>query len=139
MPEILNRAEAETGSSLADYAWFRGLPMPDFGGAIPDGLVRVDRADHVHAFLNRIMALHTPFAPLTAIREAQSLRRSMQPLTSCAFEVDAEPVFDWLDCAARRAQSVRKSELACPTWEAEVEPTNTISRCGIGVQARRLG
>ena len=65
-------------------------------------------------------ALYTSLAPLTAIREAQPLDRPMQPLTLCAYEVDAEPVFDGLDRAARRALSVSESELACPTWEAEM-------------------
>lgn len=65
-------------------------------------------------------ALYTSLAPLTAIREAQSVGRPMQPLTLCAYEVDAEPVFDGLDRAARRALSVSESELACPTWRAEM-------------------
>lgn len=56
MLEILNRVEAETGSPLAAYAWFRGQPLPSFGGATPDMLVREDRADRVHAFLDRITA-----------------------------------------------------------------------------------
>lgn len=56
MLEILNRVEVETGSPLAAYAWFRGQPLPSFGGATPDMLVREGRADHVHAFLDRITA-----------------------------------------------------------------------------------
>ena len=59
-----------------------------------------------------IPALHTSLAPLTAIREAQPLGRPMQPLTLCAYEVDVEPVFD--------ALGVDDSDLACPTWEAEM-------------------
>ena len=55
MLEILNRIEAETGSLLAAYAWFRGQPLPGFGGAAPDQLLREGRADHVHAYLERIM------------------------------------------------------------------------------------
>lgn len=54
MLEILNRVEAETGSPLAAYAWFRRQPLPSFGGATPDMLVREGKADHVHAFLDRI-------------------------------------------------------------------------------------
>lgn len=54
--EILNRVEAGTGSSLAAYAWFRGQPLPGFGGATPDRLVREGRADHVHAYLDQVMA-----------------------------------------------------------------------------------
>ena len=72
--------------------------------------------------LNRpwIPALYTSLAPLTAIREAQPLGRPIQPLTLRAYEVDAEPVSDGLDRAARRALSVSESELACPTWRAEM-------------------
>ena len=56
MLEILHRVEAATGSPLAAYAWFRAEPLPGFGGATPDALVREGRADHVHAYLDRIMA-----------------------------------------------------------------------------------
>ena len=38
------------------YAWFRAEPLPGFGGATPDQLVREGRAEHVHAYLDRIMA-----------------------------------------------------------------------------------
>ena len=44
----------------------------------------------------------------------------MQPLTLCAYEVDLEPVFDALDKAQRRESRVKDSDLACPTWEAEM-------------------
>ena len=54
--EILNRVEAGTGSSLAAYAWFRGQPLPGFGGATAESLVREGRADHVHAYLDHVMA-----------------------------------------------------------------------------------
>ncbi len=56
MLEILNRVEAATGSSLAAYAWFRAEPLPGFGGATPDRLLRDGRAEDVHAYLDRIMA-----------------------------------------------------------------------------------
>lgn len=56
MLEILNRVEAVTGSPLAAYAWFRAEPLPGFGGATPDQLLREGRADHVHAYLERVMA-----------------------------------------------------------------------------------
>ena len=56
MLEILNRVEAATGSPLAAYAWFRAEPLPGFGGATPDQLLREGRADYVHAYLDRIMA-----------------------------------------------------------------------------------
>ena len=47
-------------------------------------------------------ALYTSLLPLTAIREAQPLGRPMQPLTLCAYEVDAEPVFDAMDDERRQ-------------------------------------
>ena len=56
MLEILNRVETETGSPLAAYAWFRAEPLPGFGGATPNLLLREGKADHVHAYLDRIMA-----------------------------------------------------------------------------------
>ena len=56
MLEILNRVEAATGSPIAAYAWFRAEPLPGFGGATPDQLVREGRAEHVHAYLDRIAA-----------------------------------------------------------------------------------
>ena len=58
-------------------------------------------------------ALYTSLTPLAAIREAQ-------PLTLCAYEVDAEPVFDALDEERRRALGVLDSEIACPAWEARM-------------------
>lgn len=67
-----------------------------------------------------VPALYTSLAPLVAIREAQPFGRPMQPLTLCAYEVDAQPVFDALDQERRRALGVTESDLACPTWEAEV-------------------
>ena len=54
--EILNRVEAETGSPLAAYAWFRAEPLPGFGCATPDQLVREGKADHVHAYLDRSLS-----------------------------------------------------------------------------------
>ncbi len=56
MMEILNRVETATGSPLAAYAWFRAEPLPGFGGATPDQLLREGRADEVHAHLERIMS-----------------------------------------------------------------------------------
>ena len=67
-----------------------------------------------------VAALYTSLTPLTAIREAQPLGRPMQPLVLCAYEVDAEPVFDAADEERRRALDVSDSDLACPAWEAEM-------------------
>ena len=65
-------------------------------------------------------ALYTSLTPLVAIREAQPLGRPMQPLTLCAYEVDAVPIFDAIDEERRRALSVLDSYLDCPAWEAEM-------------------
>ena len=59
----------------------------------------------------RLPALYTSLIPLAAIREAQPLGRPMQPLTLCAYEVDAEPVLDALDEERRRALGVLDSHL----------------------------
>ncbi len=67
-----------------------------------------------------VPALYTSLSPLTAIREAQPLGRPMQPLTLCAYEVDAEPVFDALDYEQRRTLGVSGFDLTCPAWEAEM-------------------
>ena len=67
-----------------------------------------------------VPAFYTSLDPLTAIREAQPLGRPMQPFTLCAYEVDAEPVFDSLDEARCTAMGVSHSDLACPAWEAEM-------------------
>ena len=56
MLEILNRVEAETGSPLVAYAWFRAEPLPGFGGATAGVLLREGRAEHVHAHLDRVAA-----------------------------------------------------------------------------------
>ena len=67
-----------------------------------------------------IPALYTSLTPLTAIREAEPLGRPMQPLTLCAYEVDAAPVFDALDEARLEARGVSDLDLSCPSWEAEM-------------------
>ena len=67
-----------------------------------------------------IPALYTSSDPMTAIREAQPLGRSLQPVTLCACEVDADPVFDTRDNFERAALEVVDTELACPAWEAEM-------------------
>ncbi len=56
MLEILNRVEVQTGSPLAAYAWFRAEPLPGFGGATADLLLREGKADQVHAYLDRVVA-----------------------------------------------------------------------------------
>lgn len=56
MLEIMNRVEAEMGSPLSAYAWFRSARLPGFGGATPDLLVREGKAEQVHAYLDRVAA-----------------------------------------------------------------------------------
>ena len=65
-------------------------------------------------------ALYSSLTPLTAIREAQPLGRPMQPLTLCAYEVDAEPVLNTRDEVERAAFGVGEADLLCPAWEAEM-------------------
>ena len=67
-----------------------------------------------------VPALYTSLSPLTAIREAEPLGRPMQPLTLCAYDVDAQPIFDALDAELCKALHVGASDLECPTWEAEM-------------------
>ena len=56
MLEILRRVEAEVGSDLVAYAWFRSEPLPGFGGMRPCQLVRDGKADMVHAYLDDVLA-----------------------------------------------------------------------------------
>lgn len=44
----------------------------------------------------------------------------MQPLTLCAYDVDAEPVFDAADSALLRAAGAAEADIVCPTWEADM-------------------
>lgn len=44
----------------------------------------------------------------------------MQPLTLCAYEVDAEPIFDALDRERCRVAGVEEADLAYPSWEEEM-------------------
>lgn len=67
-----------------------------------------------------IAALYTSLAPLTAVREATLLGRPMQPITLCAYEVDAEPVFDALDEALCGSLDVSDPDIECPSWRAEM-------------------
>ena len=67
-----------------------------------------------------VPALYFSLSPTTAIREAQPVGRPMQPLTLCAYEVDAEPVFDAEDPLVLQEANVDPSDVACPTWEADM-------------------
>ena len=59
-------------------------------------------------------------SPVTAMREASPLGRPMQPIVLCAYEVDAEPIFDALTPSQRVAHAVTDLELSCPDWEREM-------------------
>ena len=45
------------------------------------------------------------------------VQQPLQPVLVCAYEVDAEPIFDALDAAQRREHAVTDDELRCPNWE----------------------
>ena len=57
---------------------------------------------------------------LTAIREAQPVGRPVPPLTLCAYEVAAEPIFDALDEEQCLALDIEETDLACHRWEADM-------------------
>ena len=56
MSEIINRVIPWAGSELAAYAWYRSQPLPSFGDATAEELVRQGRAESVRAYLGRIAA-----------------------------------------------------------------------------------
>ena len=67
-----------------------------------------------------VPALYCSLSQIAAIQEATPLGRPMQPLTLCAYEVDADPVFDTSDPSQLRESGFREADLACPTWEADM-------------------
>lgn len=54
--EIINRVIPWAGSELAAYAWYRSQPLPSFGDATAEELVRQDLGEKVRAYLGRIAA-----------------------------------------------------------------------------------
>ena len=64
--------------------------------------------------------MYMSFSLATAVRAVSPIGRRMQPLVLCAYEVDADPIFDALDRTERAAQSVRQAELDCPTWRSDM-------------------
>ena len=86
-----------------------------------------------------IPALYTSLTPLTAIREAEPLGRPMQPLTLCAYEVDAAPVFDALDEDRLAALGASDLDLSCPAWEAEMLTGAVPSSQGLADRLRTEG
>ena len=67
-----------------------------------------------------VAALYTSLSPVTALREAGTLGHPLQPLLLCAYEIDAEPVFDSLDSRERDTHAVTDAELSCPGWERDM-------------------
>ena len=67
-----------------------------------------------------VPALYTSLSPVTAMREASQTGRPLQPITLCAYEVDAEPVFDTLDPSEREALGVNTDDIICRHWEREM-------------------
>lgn len=67
-----------------------------------------------------VAALYTSLSPVTALREAGTLGHPLQPLLLCAYEIDAEPVFDSLDSRERDVHAVTDAELRCPGWEGDM-------------------
>ncbi len=65
-------------------------------------------------------ALYTSLSPAVALREAGFLEQSPQPTLLCAYEVDAEPVFDALDVSQMRDFGVAEADLRCPSWEMDM-------------------
>jgi transcriptional regulator with XRE-family HTH domain len=56
MSEIINRVIPWAGSELAAYAWYRSQPLPSFGDATAEELVRQGLGEKVRAYLGRIAA-----------------------------------------------------------------------------------
>ena len=54
MLEILSRVETRTGSPLVAYAWYRGVPIPGFGGMTADRLVREGKIEAIRAYLDEV-------------------------------------------------------------------------------------
>ncbi|WP_423821146.1 antitoxin Xre/MbcA/ParS toxin-binding domain-containing protein [Salinisphaera sp. SPP-AMP-43] len=54
MVEIINRAQPWAGSINQAFAWYRSQPLPSFGGATAEELVKDGKAEAVKAYLARI-------------------------------------------------------------------------------------
>jgi len=54
--EIINRVIPWAGSEMAAYAWYRSQPLPSFGDATAEELVRQGLGEKVRAYLGRIAA-----------------------------------------------------------------------------------
>ena len=67
-----------------------------------------------------VEAFYTSLSPMTALREASPIRKPLQPVLVCAYEVDSEPVFDTRAAAHRREHAVTDEQLRCPNWERDM-------------------
>jgi RES domain-containing protein len=67
-----------------------------------------------------VEALYTSLHVLTALREASTLGRPMQPLTLCEYAVDCDSVFDSRNSAAMSKEGLTIDELRCPAWERDM-------------------
>jgi hypothetical protein len=56
MSELINRVIPWAGSELAAYAWYRSQPLPSFGDATAEELVRLGQGERVRTYLGRIAA-----------------------------------------------------------------------------------
>lgn len=54
MTEIIGRVIPWAGNELAAYAWYRSQPLPSFGDATAEELVRRGQGENVRAYLGRI-------------------------------------------------------------------------------------
>jgi transcriptional regulator with XRE-family HTH domain len=52
--EIINRALSWSGSVQQAFAWYRAQPLPSFGDATAEDLVKQGRAEAVKKYLSRI-------------------------------------------------------------------------------------
>ena len=113
---VMLRRPAESGDRLSDEIPRRGLPRSR--SAVVWTPLRQRGARLYGGRFNRIgvPALYTALSPMTALREATPLGRTLQPILLCAYEVDAEPVFDSLNKTQCADHDVTDSNLHCPAW-----------------------
>lgn len=56
MSEIISLVIPWAGSELVAYAWYRSQPLPSFGDATAEELVRQGQSERVQGYLGRIAA-----------------------------------------------------------------------------------
>lgn len=54
MSEIIDQVSLWAGSTLTAYAWYRSQPLPSFGDATAEELVRQGQGKRVRAYLGRL-------------------------------------------------------------------------------------